>query len=192
MAKPMNILIPRAVGLLGVAYPHHATVLTEGVTSPSFVSSLLAHDAAQPLHALFPFHGIMSAAAVGRGDSVWLITERLGATSDGFRRAQARMRLHVGDSLRFASGKKFQSCIHRVVPFNPTEHRYSIAYFLRAEDDAMFMDSEGQYAFIDPPVWRAMAPKSMILGGMNEDGADDPQPVSGFLPEVAKETMLEV
>ena len=94
--------------------------------------------------------------------------------------------VHVGDSLRFASGMKFQSCIHRVVPFDPTEHRYSVAYFLRAEDDAMFVDSEGRAvtagqwhdekfkAFTDPELWQAMAPKSMILGGMKEDGDDAP------------------
>lgn len=95
--------------------------------------------------------------------------------------------VHVGDSLRFASGMKFQSCIHRVVPgFDPEEHRYSIAYFLRAEDDTMFVDSEGRYvtagqwhdekfkAFTDPELWQAMAPKSLILGGMKEDGADEP------------------
>lgn len=94
--------------------------------------------------------------------------------------------VHVGDSLRFASGMKFQSCIHRVVPFDPTEHRYSIAYFLRAEDDTMFVDSEGRAitagqwhdekfkAFTDPELWQAMAPKSMILGGMKEDGEDKP------------------
>lgn len=97
--------------------------------------------------------------------------------------------VHVGDSLRFASGMKFQSCIHRVVPFDPTEHRYSIAYFLRAEDDTMFIDSEGRAitagqwhdekfkAFTDPELWQAMAPKSMILGGMEEDGEDEPVPV---------------
>ncbi|KAL1888821.1 hypothetical protein Sste5346_009299 [Sporothrix stenoceras] len=94
--------------------------------------------------------------------------------------------VHVGDSLRFASGHKFQSCIHRVVPFNPTEHRYSVAYFLRAEDDTLFVDSEGRAvtaaqwhdekfkAFTDPELWQAMAPKSMILGGMKEDGEDKP------------------
>ncbi|CAH0031621.1 unnamed protein product [Clonostachys rhizophaga] len=93
--------------------------------------------------------------------------------------------VHVGDSLRFASGMKFQSCIHRVVPFDPTEHRYSVAYFLRAEDDTMFVDSEGRAitagqwhdekfkAFTDPELWQAMAPKSMILGGMKEDGEDE-------------------
>jgi hypothetical protein len=93
--------------------------------------------------------------------------------------------VHVGDSLRFASGMKMQSCIHRVVPgFDDDEHRYSIAYFLRAEDSTMFVDSEGRYvtagqwhdekfrAFTDPEVWQAMAPKSMILGGMREDGED--------------------
>jgi isopenicillin N synthase-like dioxygenase len=111
--------------------------------------------------------------------------------------------VHVGDSLRFASGMKFQSCIHRVVPFDATEHRYSIAYFLRAEDSTMFMDSEGRYvtakewhdekftAFTDPWVWQAMAPKSMILGGMTEAGADDPEPVEGFGKAVAKEAAVE-
>jgi len=103
--------------------------------------------------------------------------------------------VHVGDSLRFASGMKFQSCIHRVVPFDPKEHRYSIAYFLRAEDDTMFMDSEGRYvtakdwhdqkfkAFTDPWMYQALAPKSMILGGMTEAGADDPEgPVEAYAP----------
>ncbi|KAL2149104.1 hypothetical protein VTH82DRAFT_1790 [Thermothelomyces myriococcoides] len=111
--------------------------------------------------------------------------------------------IHVGDSLRFASGMKFNSCIHRVVPFNPYEHRYSIAYFLRAEDDTMFQDSEGRWvtarqwhdqkfkAFTDPPVWQAMAPKSMILGGMKEDGADDPVPVKFVAPPLAKETAVQ-
>lgn len=93
--------------------------------------------------------------------------------------------VNVGDSLRFASQHTFQSCIHRVVPFDPTEHRYSIAYFLRAENDAMFTDPEGRhitagqwhdekfFAFINPPEVQAMAPKSMLLGGMTEEDEED-------------------
>jgi isopenicillin N synthase-like dioxygenase len=108
--------------------------------------------------------------------------------------------VHVGDSLRFASGMKFNSCIHRVVPFNPAEHRYSIAYFLRAQDDTMFIDSEGRAitagqwhdekfkAFTDPEIWQAMAPSSMILGGMKENGPDEPINV----PSVAVETAAKV
>lgn len=88
--------------------------------------------------------------------------------------------VNVGDSLRFASGHAMQSCVHRVVPRDFAEHRYSIAYFLRAEDDAMFTDPEGRYisagqwhdekffAFTNPPEFQALAPKSMILGGMAE------------------------
>lgn len=50
----------------------------------------------------------------------------------------------------------------------------------------MFVDSEGRAitagqwhdekfkAFTDPELWQAMAPKSMILGGMKEDGEDEP------------------
>jgi len=89
--------------------------------------------------------------------------------------------VNVGDSLRFASGHTFQSCIHRVVPYDPTEHRYSIAYFLRAEDDTMLTDSEGRYitagqwhdekflAFTNPPELQALAPSTMLLGGMTEE-----------------------
>ncbi|TVY73387.1 Oxidoreductase vrtI [Lachnellula suecica] len=94
--------------------------------------------------------------------------------------------VNVGDSLRFASGHKMQSCIHRVVPFDPTEHRYSIAYFLRAEDETMFTDSEGRYitagqwhdekfmAFTDIPAMQAKALPTMLLGGMTEEDGDEP------------------
>lgn len=93
--------------------------------------------------------------------------------------------INVGDSLRFASGHTMQACIHRVVPFDPTEHRYSIAYFLRAEDDTMFTDSEGRYisagqwhdekfmAFKAAPEVQALAPPTMLLGGMKEE-TDEP------------------
>lgn len=100
--------------------------------------------------------------------------------------------VNVGDSLRFASGHRMQSCIHRVVPFDPAEHRYSIAYFLRAEDDTMFTDSEGRYitagqwhdekffAFTNPPELQAQAPPSMLLGGMTEEEDEAiPQMLSG-------------
>ncbi|EON98360.1 putative 2og-fe oxygenase superfamily protein [Phaeoacremonium minimum UCRPA7] len=105
--------------------------------------------------------------------------------------------VNVGDSLRFASGHTMQSCIHRVVPANPTEHRYSIAYFLRAEDDTMFTDSEGRYitagqwhdekffAFTSPPEIQALAPSSMLLGGMSEEKEIEvQQPKEGVLPTV--------
>lgn len=92
--------------------------------------------------------------------------------------------INVGDSLRFASGHTMQSCIHRVVPLYPEQHRYSIAYFLRAEDDTMFMDSEGRYitagewhdekfmAFVSSPELQAKAPASLLLGGMTEDASE--------------------
>ncbi|KAK1763029.1 Clavaminate synthase-like protein [Phialemonium atrogriseum] len=99
--------------------------------------------------------------------------------------------INVGDSLRFASGHTMQSCIHRVVPYDYTEHRYSIAYFLRAENQTMFTDSEGRYitagqwhdekfyAFKATPDVQALAPKSMLLGGMVEE---DDEPVAVVEP----------
>jgi hypothetical protein len=93
--------------------------------------------------------------------------------------------INVGDSLRFASDHTMQSCIHRVVPLNPDEHRYSIAYFLRAEDQTMFTDSEGRYitagqwhdekfmAFRSVPEIQALALPSMLLGGMKEENGPE-------------------
>ncbi|KUJ21235.1 Clavaminate synthase-like protein [Mollisia scopiformis] len=89
--------------------------------------------------------------------------------------------VNVGDSLRFASGHTMQSCIHRVVPLDPNEHRYSIAYFLRAEDETMFTDSDGRYitagqwhdekfyTFTAPEEEQMKAPAYLLLGGMKED-----------------------
>lgn len=73
-----------------------------------------------------------------------------------------------------------QSCIHRVVPLDPNEHRYSIAYFLRAEDETMFTDSDGRYitagqwhdekfyTFTAPEEEQMKAPSYLLLGGMKE------------------------
>lgn len=55
--------------------------------------------------------------------------------------------VNVGDSLRFLSGKRFHSCLHRVLPIDgihQQEHRYSIAYFLRPESGVKFKDADGQ------------------------------------------------
>ncbi|KAJ5115614.1 hypothetical protein N7448_011392 [Penicillium atrosanguineum] len=52
--------------------------------------------------------------------------------------------VNVGDTLRFASELDLFSCIHRVVPIDNTTDRYSIAFFLRAENDAEFVDSQGK------------------------------------------------
>jgi len=92
--------------------------------------------------------------------------------------------VNVGDSLRFASGHTMQSCIHRVVPLNPNEHRYSIAYFLRAEDETMFTDASGRYVtagqwhdekfytFMAPEYEQANAPSYLLLGGMQDEKLD--------------------
>ncbi|KAK7957718.1 hypothetical protein PG988_012566 [Apiospora saccharicola] len=91
--------------------------------------------------------------------------------------------VNVGDSLRFASGHTMQSCIHRVVPYDYAQHRYSIAYFLRAEDTTMFTDPAGRYvtagqwhdekffAFTTDAELQKQAPAHMILGGMHEPEA---------------------
>lgn len=56
--------------------------------------------------------------------------------------------INVGDSLRFLSGHQLNSCVHRVLPNTQSgrqeEHRYSIAYFLRPEDAAVYTDSKGR------------------------------------------------
>jgi hypothetical protein len=93
-----------------------------------------------------------------------------------------------------------------VVPYNYSEHRYSVAYFLRAEDETMFQDSEGRFvtartwhdekflAFLASPADQAAAPSSMLLGGMQEDETDvyslpQPKPVAA---DATKSSAVEV
>lgn len=54
--------------------------------------------------------------------------------------------INVGDSLHFPSGGKLASVVHRVIPLKDKqeEDRYSIAYFLRLNDNVMFSDSTGK------------------------------------------------
>ncbi|KAJ1332955.1 L-glutamate 3(R)-hydroxylase [Microdochium nivale] len=58
-----------------------------------------------------------------------------------------RIVVNVGDTLRFLSGRRFKSALHRVLPVGEggvqREDRYSISYFLRANDSAEFEDSNG-------------------------------------------------
>jgi hypothetical protein len=58
---------------------------------------------------------------------------------------------NVGDSLRFLSGMRLRSVLHRVVPVAEQEykHRYSIAYFCRPAHGTMFKDSEGRMIACD-------------------------------------------
>ncbi|KAJ5600822.1 hypothetical protein N7450_001889 [Penicillium hetheringtonii] len=53
--------------------------------------------------------------------------------------------INVGDTLRFLSGKRLRSALHRVLPAGQVqaEDRYSISYFLRASDSTEFEDSNG-------------------------------------------------
>lgn len=88
--------------------------------------------------------------------------------------------INVGDSLVFASEREFHSCVHQVVPFNASEHRYSIAYFLRPESEARYRDSEGRWitagqwhdekysVFQSSHEVQKKAAPSILLGGMRE------------------------
>lgn len=56
--------------------------------------------------------------------------------------------VHIGDALSFMSGKVLRSCLHRVVPSiegsKPCEPRSSLAFFLRPELLATFIDGDGK------------------------------------------------
>lgn len=54
--------------------------------------------------------------------------------------------VNVGDSLRFLSGLRLRSSLHRVVPHQRRETpgpRYSVAFFLRPNNEATLVDAEG-------------------------------------------------
>lgn len=84
--------------------------------------------------------------------------------------------VNVGDSLSFLSNGVLRSSLHRVVPHidNQYRSRYSIAYFLRPEEDVQFRDAEGRlwksqewhvfkYAIFRAPVSEQLA--SSVLTG---------------------------
>lgn len=54
--------------------------------------------------------------------------------------------VNVGDSLRFLSGRKFRSVVHRVAPYpgETIENRFSCAYFMRPRMDVEFEDEKGK------------------------------------------------
>jgi isopenicillin N synthase-like dioxygenase len=87
--------------------------------------------------------------------------------------------VNVGDSLRFLSENKFNSCLHRVVPVTSNEDRYSIAYFLRPENETRFKDMDGRkvkavdwhddkYVMFAEPHDRQER-SSMLTGGMERN-----------------------
>jgi isopenicillin N synthase-like dioxygenase len=54
--------------------------------------------------------------------------------------------VNVGDMLRFLSGFKFKSAVHRVIPewLDGQQDRIAIGFFLRAEDEKTLQDNEGK------------------------------------------------
>lgn len=89
--------------------------------------------------------------------------------------------VNIGDSLRFLSGRRLCSALHRVVPFNngyQNSSRYSIAYFLRPENGVKFVDSDGKevsaqkwhdekYVMFGEPHEKQDA-SNILTGGMEE------------------------
>lgn len=92
--------------------------------------------------------------------------------------------INVGDSLHFLSGGELASVVHRVMPLQKTqdEDRYSIAYFLRMNDDEIFSDTTGRMwtandwhdfkfsVFKNPS---ALDAKGQFLMGMMIEGSDN-------------------
>ncbi|KUI70439.1 Naringenin,2-oxoglutarate 3-dioxygenase [Cytospora mali] len=88
---------------------------------------------------------------------------------------------NIGDSLRFLSGMRLRSVLHRVVPVAEmeTSHRYSIAYFTRPAHGTMFRDSEGRMIACDEwfshkfDVYRASHAEqrmnTILTGGMESE-----------------------
>ncbi|KAK0740389.1 hypothetical protein B0T18DRAFT_208135 [Schizothecium vesticola] len=89
----------------GVKYPENATPLKGDITNPVFVNELIA--AAQPLHAVFIFHGIMSAGSEANFDlslrvnldSVRLLADSLRVSNPGVRVVYASSQAVYGQPL---------------------------------------------------------------------------------------------
>ena len=86
------------------------------------------------------------------GTLTFLLCEQWGLqalTAEGWRYVKPRPGhavINVGDSLRFLSVNRFRSVVHQVLPVGErqNEPRYTMAYFLRPEDNAVFKNAKGQ------------------------------------------------
>ncbi|KAK5629438.1 hypothetical protein RRF57_005153 [Xylaria bambusicola] len=89
--------------------------------------------------------------------------------------------INVGDTLRFFTSKKLYSCLHRVIREGRASlegHRYSIAYLLRPDNDAAFVDADGARTtakdFVDAKYHIYSAPhdeqqtSNILTGGMEQ------------------------
>lgn len=89
----------------GVKYPENATPMKGDITNPEFLAALVA--AAQPLHAVFIFHGIMSAGSEANFelslrvnlDSVRLMADHLRRSNPGVRVVYASSQAVFGQPL---------------------------------------------------------------------------------------------
>ncbi|GAM84989.1 hypothetical protein ANO11243_029920 [Dothideomycetidae sp. 11243] len=89
--------------------------------------------------------------------------------------------INVGDTLRFLSGSRFRSAVHRVIPVDQLQRqdRFSIAYFLRAENNATLNAVGGRT--VSAKDWHdekfdvfrksreAQASDDVLTGGMERD-----------------------
>ena len=78
--------------------------------------------------------------------------------------------INVGDSLRFLSGHQLSSCVHRVIPVTDRqeEDRYSIAYFLRPEDNVAYVDSKGREIWQGPGMMKNITFSGSPTANKNE------------------------
>lgn len=90
--------------------------------------------------------------------------------------------VNIGDALRFLSGKRLKSCLHRVVPpsgWYQKESRYSIAYFLRPENETIFKDPDGN--FVSAKVWHD---KKFVMLSEPHDTQNASQMATGGMAQV--------
>ena len=88
------------------------------------------------------------------GSLIFLLNEQWGLpvqspdaeSWDAVRPSSTHAIINVGDSLRFLSKLQLRSVVHRVVQADEmkTQNRYSVAYFLRAENDVQYAASTGE------------------------------------------------
>jgi isopenicillin N synthase-like dioxygenase len=85
--------------------------------------------------------------------------------------------VNVADALRFLTGGKLISAVHRVLPL-PDDDRYSVTYFLRPSDDTMMPDINGNIVNVMDwyqnknkmyEVSAKAQDQSMLIGGLYKD-----------------------
>jgi len=106
----------------------------------------------------------------------WGLQVKCGTGYKYVRPAEGRAIVNVGDCLRFMSGNKLKSVLHRVAPPALTQPRLSFGYFLRPDDGMMINTPDGSQFLAE-----AWTEKKYVIHQSSLSSSDEKDMLTGWM-----------